>query len=42
MSSPAAMRDFARAHVAGRDLQTDAFPLDLWRAMGAAGLFEVF
>jgi len=36
-----AMRDFARAHVAGRDLQSDAFPHDLWRAMGAAGLFRI-
>ena len=41
MSTPAAMRDFARRHVAGRDLQTDAFPLDLWREMGAAGLFRI-
>lgn len=41
MTSPAAMRDFARAHVAARDLQTDAFPLDLWQAMGAAGLFRI-
>jgi acyl-CoA dehydrogenase len=36
-----AMRDFARAHVAGRDLHSDAFPHDLWRAMGAAGLFRI-
>lgn len=41
MTSPAAMQDFARAHVAGRDLQSDAFPHDLWRAMGAAGLFRI-
>lgn len=41
MTSPAAMRDFARRHVAGRDLQSDAFPHDLWRAMGEAGLFRI-
>ncbi|MGE0151016.1 MAG: acyl-CoA dehydrogenase family protein [Reyranellaceae bacterium] len=41
MTSLAAMQDFARAHVAGRDLQTDAFPHDLWRAMGEAGLFRI-
>jgi alkylation response protein AidB-like acyl-CoA dehydrogenase len=41
MSSPAAMQDFARAHVAGRDLHSDAFPHDLWRTMGAAGLFRI-
>ncbi len=41
MTSPAAMRDFARAQVAGRDLQSDAFPHDLWRAMGEADLFRI-
>ena len=41
MTSAAAMRDFARAHVAGRDLNHDAFPHDLWRAMGEAGLFRI-
>jgi acyl-CoA dehydrogenase len=41
MSSPAAMQDFARTHVAGRDLHSDAFPHDLWRALGAAGLFRI-
>ena len=37
-----AMADFARSHVAERDLwRADAFPLDLWHAMGAAGLFRI-
>ena len=37
MTSPAAMQEFARANVQGRDLNSDAFPLALWRAMGEAG-----
>lgn len=41
MTSPAAMQEFARRHVAGRDLQSDAFPHDLWRVMGEAGLFRI-
>jgi acyl-CoA dehydrogenase len=41
MTSPAAMQEFACAHVAGRDLNSDAFPHDLWRAMGEAGLFRI-
>lgn len=41
MTSPAAMRDFARRHVAGRNLDKDEFPHDLWRAMGEAGLFRI-
>lgn len=35
------MQEFARRHVAGRDLQSDSFPHDLWRAMGEAGLFRI-
>lgn len=35
------MRDFASRYVAGRDLQSDDFPHDLWRAMGEAGLFRI-
>ena len=36
------MAAFARRHVAGRALwRAEAFPLDLWRAMGAAGLFRI-
>lgn len=36
------MADFARQHVAQRGLWRDeTFPLDLWRAMGAAGLFRI-
>ncbi len=38
----AAMTDFARRHVAPRDLcRADDFPADLWRAMGEAGLFRI-
>jgi acyl-CoA dehydrogenase len=36
------MAGFARDHVAGRALwRAEAFPLDLWRAMGQAGLFRI-
>ncbi len=36
------MADFARRHVAGRALwRAETFPLDLWRAMGAEGLFRI-
>jgi acyl-CoA dehydrogenase len=38
--TPADVDAFARAHVAGRDL-SGSFPHDLWRAMGAAGLFRI-
>ena len=37
-----AMADFARRHVAERALwRAEAFPLDLWHAMGRAGLFRI-
>ena len=36
------MAEFARRRVAGRALwRAEAFPLDLWHAMGAAGLFRI-
>ncbi len=36
------MAEFARRHVADRALwRAEAFPLDLWRAMGTAGLFRI-
>ncbi len=36
------MEDYARRQVAGRALwRTEAFPLDLWHAMGVAGLFRI-
>lgn len=39
---PTSMTDFARHHVAPRELwRADDFPGDLWRAMGHAGLFRI-
>ena len=35
------MRAFAASKVAGRDLDREEFPHDLWRAMGEAGLFRL-
>ena len=36
------MAEFARRHIAGRSLwRAEAFPLDLWQAMGSAGLFRL-
>jgi acyl-CoA dehydrogenase len=32
---------FARRHIAGRDLNSQAFPFDIWEAMAAEGLFDL-
>lgn len=41
-STPERFATFAAQHVANRDFNRDsAFPLDLWQAMGAEGLFRV-
>ncbi|MCC6717836.1 MAG: acyl-CoA dehydrogenase family protein, partial [Acetobacteraceae bacterium] len=40
--SPERVADFARRHIAARDLLASAtFPPDLWAHMAAAGLFRI-